>query len=50
MTRDEALKRLRELQGSDPESGHYEADQILLSLIGDVEIENAYRAIGKWYA
>jgi hypothetical protein len=59
MTRDEALRRLRELEDSgDPESAHDEADEILLTLLsqveraffGDERIAEAFRAIPKWYA
>jgi hypothetical protein len=50
MTRDDALKRLRELELGDPEDAHIEADKILLDLIDDPEITEAFEAIGKWYA
>lgn len=50
MTRDEALERLAELRHDDPESGHIEADRILLALIDDAEVTAAFMAISKWYA
>ena len=34
----------------DPEAAHGEADDLLLELIDDEEIANAYNAIEKWYA
>jgi hypothetical protein len=59
MTRDEALRRLGEMADSgDPEMAHSEADEILLTLIsqveraffGDEQIAEAFHAIPKWYA
>jgi hypothetical protein len=58
MTRDEALRCLRELDNGDPEDGHIEADEILLTLLsqveraffGDEKIAEAFHAIPKWYA
>ena len=60
------LNAIRERQGSEPapnylrgvdtvptqikEDDHVEADAILLDLIDDDEISEAYHAIGKWYA
>ena len=46
----EALKRLEELQDyTDFETGHGEADDIIISLLPD-EIKKVYSKIGKWYA
>lgn len=51
MTRDEALARLRAIaELDDPEEGHIEADEILLALIGDDEISEAWNDLRKWYA
>ena len=57
MTRDEALRQLRELvEGqrtaklNDPEEEHAQADHVLLELISDPEISRAFDAIEKWYA
>lgn len=51
MTKDELLKKLRELQGDqDQEGAHWDADQALISFIGDPEIVDAFEKIGKWYA
>lgn len=64
-TKEEVLKRLRELalkvpiktaRGHtqwvqlDPEEAHCEADSLLLDLINDQEISDAYDAVEKWYA
>jgi hypothetical protein len=49
MTKDDALKELRNLEG-DTEKDHARADAILLELIDDDEIRAAYEAIEKWYA
>ena len=48
--RDHVLARLRELVHGDPESGHMEADRLLLVLIDDAEITQAFEEIPKWYA
>jgi hypothetical protein len=59
MTHDEALGRLRALENSgDTATAHEEADEILLTLLsqveraffGDEQIAEAFRAIPKWYA
>lgn len=59
MTRDEALRRLRAMADrGDPETDHQAADEILLTLIsqveraffGDEQIAEAFHAIPKWYA
>jgi hypothetical protein len=51
MTRDEALAQLRECaKPGDAEISHILADEILLALIGDQEITEAFEAIKKWYA
>lgn len=51
MTKSEALQKLEELNnGGDEEYNHIEADQVLLDLINDPEIEKAFDAIKKWYA
>lgn len=51
-TRDEVLARLRALGGpqADPECAHGEADDLLLALLNDPEITDAYEAITRWYA
>lgn len=52
MTTSEAIKRFREMKDNDedPEGAHIEADNILLDLVGDDELREAFRAIPKWYA
>jgi hypothetical protein len=47
----EALRRLIQLQDSgDPEIAHFDADKVLLLLIDDKQIREAFEAIDKWYA
>lgn len=52
MTRDEALARLKEIlaENGDVEMAHIEADGVLLALINDAEISEAFNVIDKWYA
>lgn len=48
------LKELAEYQWhhapDDPEYWHYEADDILLELIGDPEVRELFEKIEKWYS
>ena len=45
------IAKLKELARSlDEEHAHCEADGLLIEFIGDIEIADAYSAIGKWYA
>lgn len=50
--RDEYLKMLRDLaaDSDDPEANHLAADRILLNLIDDKEITEAFERIMRWYA
>jgi len=49
-TRNNILKWLRELQCSDaPKGAHLQADLLLLALINDPEIMEAFVSIEKWY-
>jgi hypothetical protein len=50
MNRDETVARLRDLRGADPERSHVEADALLLDLIGDDEVRDAFEAVTRWYA
>lgn len=57
MTRADALQELRSLAVDyeqptkiDPESAHIRAEKILLALIADAEISEAFENIKKWYA
>lgn len=51
ISREEALRLLREkCNTGDVESDHANADAVLLELIDDDEIQEAYDAIDKWYA
>ena len=53
MTKEEALKRLRELAGKrDVEAAHVEADGILIDFlraIGHDDIADAFDNLQKWY-
>ena len=51
ITRDVALARLKELaRVKDPEFAHHGADMILLRLLNDDEITEAFIDITRWYA
>lgn len=57
MTREEAIKKLKELDSADQEASHWAADEILLCLleaIGYEDVSAAYRQarndVGFWYA
>lgn len=54
MTTEEAILKLKELQLSgDPESSHYEADNVLCELLVSLGLEHIvkeYVKISKWYA
>ncbi len=44
------LELARETSKDDPEQGHKVADDALLALINDDEIEKAFIRVIKWYA
>jgi len=51
VTKEEALAKLRGLHGHDDvEHAHSVADDVLLDLIDDDEIRDAYEAVPKWYS
>jgi uncharacterized protein Smg (DUF494 family) len=53
LTKEEALDMLRRLakaSETDAEQPRAEADDVLLRLIDDPEITQAYQAVEKWYA
>jgi len=51
MTKEELLKILEECAESfDNERAHADADKALIEYINDSDIEQAYKAIDKWYA
>jgi hypothetical protein len=55
MTREEAIKRLRELQAptTDQEIGHSEADKVLcrlLDALGFADVVAEWDKVAKWYA
>lgn len=50
-SREKALRRLRALsECRDAEVAHAEADEILLSLVADAEVREAFEAVRRWYA
>jgi len=50
-TREEAVEKLTLLKNdADTEEAHIRADYILLELINNEEVTNAYNKIHKWYA
>lgn len=46
----EKLKLAAELSETDPESGHSDADDILLEFIDDEEVSEAYGQVKRWFA
>jgi hypothetical protein len=53
LTKEEALDMLRRLAEEsklNAEEPHADADDVLLRLIDDPEITQAYQAVEKWYA
>ena len=50
LTKAEAIATLNELVEADPEIAHSEADEILLRLVNDKDVEKAYDEVPKWYA
>ena len=51
MTKDELIKALHDCRDNmDTETGHAKADDLLVEYINDPDIQEAYDAIGKWYA
>ena len=50
LTKKEAVKILKELTEADPELAHSEADEILINLINDKDVEKAFDEVPKWYA
>lgn len=50
ISRDKLLERLVDLQETDPETGHIEADEALMEYINDKEIEEAFEKLEKWYS
>lgn len=51
MTKADALQQLHDLDLLDDEEiAHVRADDVLLALIDDDEITEAFKAIHKWYA
>lgn len=50
ISKKEAVKILKELMEADPELAHSEADEVLINLINDKDIEKAFDEVPKWYA
>lgn len=50
ISRVELIQRLVDLQETDPETGHIEADEALIEYINDKEIEEAFDMLEKWYS
>ena len=52
LTKKEAMEILQELSElkHDPEVAHSEADEVLIRLINDKEVEKAFDEVPKWYA
>ena len=55
MTKEELVRRLTEItehqvSDYDPEYHHKRADNLILKYIGDPKVDDAFRAIEKWYA
>ncbi len=50
MTKEELVAQLADLDVTDQEVAHAQADALLLLYINDTEIDAAYDAIPKWYA
>lgn len=44
------LKRLEELSKYDQEEAHIIADKILLKLVNNSQVEEAFKLINKWYS
>ena len=49
LTKKEAIKILEELVDVEPEMAHGEADEVLLRLVNDKDVEKAYDEVPKWY-
>ena len=53
MTREEALKLLKEADSYDPERAHQEADDVLCELLKSLGYEDVVKAwdeVSKWYS
>lgn len=50
MDKEELLLGLKECREQDTESGHLNADALLIRYIDDEDIEKAYNSVNKWYA
>lgn len=50
LTKKEAMKILLELTETDPELAHSEADEVLIRLVNDRDVEKAFDEVPKWYS
>lgn len=52
MTKKQAVAALKKImaESGDSKRDHIEADNVLLKLIGDKDIEDLFHSIHKWYA
>jgi hypothetical protein len=51
MTKQELIEKLKALKiDEDVEFSHQEADNLLIEFINDIEIQEAYNDLYKWYA
>ncbi len=50
MTKEELLKRLKEIKDLDMEERHVQADILLIYYINDPDIATLYYSYDKWYA
>ena len=52
ITKADAVRLLGDIveRDVDPEAGHKDADRILLALIDDDDVFEAWKAVRKWYA
>lgn len=49
LTKKEAIRVLEELAEVEPEIAHSEADEILIRLVNDKDVEKAFDEVPKWY-
>lgn len=50
LKKDELIAKLKEIDSSDIEKNHIEADNLLLQYINDKKVTEAFKDIYKWYA
>ena len=51
MTKEELITKLKQCElNGDTEAAHSDADDLLIKYINDVDIQDAYEQVDKWYA